>query len=227
MAFFLMVICMLIVLAAIWFGLPIVFRYIWVRAASRSTRETKSIVLTYDDGPSASVTPRLLELLDRHDTKAVFFPLGINATDNPDLVQSCLASGHHVGSHTKRHLHAWKSNPFAQLRDIKQGISIVKSMGADGKSFRPTYGKLTFLTLSYLLFNKVKLVWWTIDTKDSLPNRLSTPEVLSEISARQGGIVLMHDGTSYVCDNHDEYVLGTTSEIIQFADTHGYEIRVA
>lgn len=63
----------------------------------------KVIALTFDDGPDAKVTPRILEVLRRFDVPASFFVLGQKVTDHPDIVRAERAAGHVVGNHTWNH----------------------------------------------------------------------------------------------------------------------------
>ncbi|MBA5790293.1 polysaccharide deacetylase family protein, partial [Escherichia coli] len=66
-------------------------------------KTNKRIALTFDDGPSASVTPGVLDTLKRYDVKATFFVLGSSVVQNPGLVKRELDEGHQVGSHSWDH----------------------------------------------------------------------------------------------------------------------------
>src|SRR5437870_13411730 len=44
------------------------------------------VAMTFDDGPSAKLTPKLLDLLAAHHIKATFFLIGQNVAENPDIV---------------------------------------------------------------------------------------------------------------------------------------------
>src|SRR6201984_546884 len=61
------------------------------------------IALTFDDGPSAKLTPKLLDMLAAHHIKATFFLIGDNATEYPDLVAREIREGHEVGNHSWSH----------------------------------------------------------------------------------------------------------------------------
>jgi len=61
------------------------------------------VVLTFDDGPWPNNTPKVLAALARHCTKAIFFPIGLHATYEPDILKQVAAAGHAVGSHTFCH----------------------------------------------------------------------------------------------------------------------------
>ncbi|WP_242608562.1 bifunctional polysaccharide deacetylase/glycosyltransferase family 2 protein [Actinomadura formosensis] len=63
----------------------------------------KTIALTFDDGPDPEWTPRLLDVLRRHDAHATFFTVGARVAENPGLTRRILHEGHEIGSHTYTH----------------------------------------------------------------------------------------------------------------------------
>ena len=69
----------------------------------RHTASSRKIALTFDDGPNPAVTPRLLELFERHSVRATFFLIGKFARACPELVKEISARGHLVGNHSDTH----------------------------------------------------------------------------------------------------------------------------
>ncbi len=65
------------------------------------TPDTKTIYLTFDDGPGP-YTERLIDILDRYGVKATFF---VTAQDSKyyDLIGRAFRSGHSIGVHTFSH----------------------------------------------------------------------------------------------------------------------------
>ncbi len=61
------------------------------------------VALTFDDGPDAEWTPKILDILKREHVPATFFMVGENALTNRGLLQREVAEGHEVGSHTYTH----------------------------------------------------------------------------------------------------------------------------
>ena len=61
------------------------------------------VVLTFDDGPSPELTPRVLDALAVQCVKANFFLVGEHARAAPDLVRREFAEGHTVGTHSQTH----------------------------------------------------------------------------------------------------------------------------
>jgi cellulose synthase/poly-beta-1,6-N-acetylglucosamine synthase-like glycosyltransferase/spore germination protein YaaH/peptidoglycan/xylan/chitin deacetylase (PgdA/CDA1 family) len=61
------------------------------------------IALTFDDGPDARWTPRILDILKAKHVPATFFIVGENALTQRSLLERMLSEGHEVGSHTYTH----------------------------------------------------------------------------------------------------------------------------
>src|SRR5258708_20184772 len=62
------------------------------------TDSPRKLALTFDDGPNPAITPKLLDLLDRHNAKATFFLIASYLLAFPDLVKETVARGHEVGN---------------------------------------------------------------------------------------------------------------------------------
>lgn len=65
--------------------------------------EEKRVFLTFDDGPTTSVTPFILDLLKQENIKATFFVLGNRAKSNPDLIKREFEEGHYIANHGYTH----------------------------------------------------------------------------------------------------------------------------
>ena len=61
------------------------------------------IAMTYDDGPHAVLTPRLLDMLKERNIKATFYMVGQNVVAYPQIVKRMVAEGHEVASHSWSH----------------------------------------------------------------------------------------------------------------------------
>lgn len=81
------------------------FNQFWNISNSENT-----IYLTFDDGPSTEITERVLEILDKHHIKAIFFCIGDNVRKQPEILQKILSKQHSVGNHTNSHLKGWKNS---------------------------------------------------------------------------------------------------------------------
>ena len=208
-----------------WIGLAVLQRRAATARLAQLCRQHRAIVLTYDDGPSAGVTPTLANLLAEHEAKATFFVIGGFAELHPALVARLVGEGHEIGSHTQTHSNDWKATPWAAMRDLVAGQQTLTRLGVRTRMFRPPYGKTTLGTLiagwgQYFAF-------WTIDPQDSWDRR-PVADILAEIDQKGGGVILMHDfdlprrGPNPAA--HPAYLLDLTEALIGHAAAKGYRI---
>lgn len=190
---------------------------------SRLCRRTRSLVLSYDDGPGGDLTPSILDLLACYRGTATFFPLGFRVANNAEVVDRIVAEGHEVGCHGQDHLNAWKVWPWEAVGDIERGYqSMCRWVARDGL-FRPPYGKLSLPTWWAVRRRGARIGWWTIDSGDTslcLPDPRKTVEAAVRAG---GGIVLLHDfdrSTSRV-----GFVLRTTELLLRAAEREGWAIK--
>lgn len=61
------------------------------------------VALTFDDGPDAEWTPKILDTLKSEKVPATFFIVGENGQDNPELVKRIVNEGHDIGNHSFTH----------------------------------------------------------------------------------------------------------------------------
>src|SRR5438132_5175077 len=78
------------------------------------------IALTFDDGPNAKLTPKLLDLLGAHHIKATFFVIGQNVADNPEIVARAAREGHEIGNHSWSHPAFGKTSDDAVRRELQK-----------------------------------------------------------------------------------------------------------
>ncbi len=213
--------------AAAWILLPFSWRRQEERALADQCRKARAIVLSYDDGPGERLTPALLELFQRRGAKASFFMLGKRVSARPAIARQLVADGHDLGSHSESHVNGWKSLPGTWARDVDAGMRSVESAGGSPALFRPPYGKVTLA--GWLAHRKrgTRFAWWTVDSQDSWKRR-PIAEVLAEIEAKGGGVVLMHDFDSYDSGPdplpHADHVLALTTAILDLADARNMRV---
>lgn len=151
------------------------------------------LVLTFDDGPSPTVTAAIRQLLRRESVKASFFVIGFRSEEHTSLISEALSEGHDVGSHSFLHLHGWRQ-PFKSLGDVFKGLVSLRKRHPVARFFRPPYGKATLLTYLVCWAKGYRTVYWTIDCKDVERDAIREPEdIVAEFERKGGGVVLLHD----------------------------------
>lgn len=153
------------------------------------TTATKSIYLTFDDGPNPSTTNWILDTLAEYNAKATFFCLGKQVENHPNSFKRILNEGHSIGNHTYNHLNGWKTKTSVYLTDIKQAQTIIPS-----NLFRPPYGKIKRKQLKKLNALGFRTVFWThltYDFDNKLPPQQRIKKMIS--ACKSGAILVFHD----------------------------------
>jgi len=153
------------------------------------------IALTFDDGPNATLTPKLLDLLAAHHMKATFFVVGQNAADHPDILRRAVKEGHEIGNHSWSHPNLGKMSDEAVRREVqKTDDAIFAAIGKHPTLLRPPYGSITARQKHWIHEEfGYRIIIWDVDPLDwKRPGpSVVTSRILKE--TRAGSIVLAHD----------------------------------
>ncbi len=158
------------------------------------------IVLTFDDGPLGRSTRSILDTLQKHCVKAIFFSVGKMALSQPQLIREVARRGHTVGSHTWSHPRYMHTLSFeANKLEIEKGfIAVSKAVGGPISPFFRFPGfRDSKEAVGYLAKRNIS-VWGTdvvsgdADAGGSSAEQI-THDVLRRIRSARKGIVLFHD----------------------------------
>jgi peptidoglycan/xylan/chitin deacetylase (PgdA/CDA1 family) len=153
------------------------------------------IAMTFDDGPSATLTPKLLDLLAAHHIKATFFVIGENVAEHPEIVARAAREGHEIGNHSWSHPNFGKMSDESVRRQLQQTDDAIKT--ATGKRptlLRPPYGSITAREKRWIHDEfGYDIILWDVDPLDwKRPGpAVVRARILKE--TRPGSIVLSHD----------------------------------
>lgn len=115
--------CIILFAFLIIFGTPQILQ---VNMNAIFASSEKIAYLTFDDGPTAKVTPKILDILKEYNIKATFFLLGCNAENNPDLVKRIHKEGHTIANHGYSHNNAkLYASKEAFMNEIKKTDQII------------------------------------------------------------------------------------------------------
>jgi peptidoglycan/xylan/chitin deacetylase (PgdA/CDA1 family) len=153
------------------------------------------IAMTFDDGPHATLTPKLLDLLAAHQMKATFFVIGQNAADHPEILRRAIREGHEIANHSWSHPNLAKMSDEAVRRELqKTDDAIFAAIGKHPTLLRPPYGSITPRQKRWIHDDfGYRIIIWDVDPLDW--KRPGPSVVCNRIlkGTRSGSIVLAHD----------------------------------
>src|SRR6184192_622570 len=126
------------------------------------------IAMTFDDGPSATLTPKLLDLLAAHQIKATFFVIGENVAEHSEIVARAAREGHEIGNHSWSHPNFGKMSDDAVRRELRKTDDAIRAaIGASPKLLRSPYGSITAREKKWIADEfGYKTVLWDVDPLD-------------------------------------------------------------
>lgn len=191
-----------------------------------------AIYLTFDDGPSGSITPKLLDILKEKDVKATFFV--INHSSNLDyLIKREYEEGHTVGLHSMSHnyqtVYSSVDAYFDDLQQISDKVeritgqksNIIRFPGGGSNTVSKNYSKGIMTILTNEVLNRGYHYFdWNVSSGDA--GDVKTKEevynnVINGLSKNKANIVLMHDFES------NYKTLNAISDIIDYGKANGYQ----
>ena len=147
--------------------------------------------LTFDDGPSPTCTPILLDGLRERGVHATFFLIGSKIDGQEELVRRMQAEGHQIGNHSYDHAMLQKTDTASALRDLARCDAALQQLLGEGTYWvRPPYGLISQAELSAI---HAPLLHWSVDTRDW--DLRDADKVLDIIlrEADDGDVILLHD----------------------------------
>ncbi len=192
----------------------------------RGPATSRSLYLTFDDGPNPSATPRVLEVLGRHRVPATFFMVGSHVRQFPELARAVRAEAHEIGNHTDSHVKLHLKGPQTTADELGRAHETISQvLGVAPRMFRAPHGyKNPFVTRAARVLG-YRVVGWTFGVWDSAR---PGPEVIRRRVAAKlqpGAILLLHDGDGYDPDGDRSQTAQALDDIISDALMRGYRFR--
>lgn len=153
----------------------------------------KSIVLSFDDGPS-KVLSQILDILKQHDVSAMFFWQSRLLYPRRPW-QRVLDEGHIIGTHSRKHRNLVQLSYEEQYQDIQSSrVHIEKTIGKPVVFFRPPYGRFNSDTLKAAEALGLTTVMWRIASMDwELKDDPSQIVRYVTENLEDGAIILLHE----------------------------------
>ncbi len=187
----------------------------WLGPVERTTGDDR-ILITIDDGPDPHDTPVLLDLLDLHSTKAIFFMIGEKVRAHPELAREVVRRGHEIGNHTLTHPQAgfWCAGPWRTYREIAGCQQVIEEItGIAPRWFRAPVGHRNLFTHPVANALGLQVMAWNRRGFDAVEK--DADRVLARIlpGLTDGDIVLLHEATP-IAGEVLEGVLEKTSSLV-------------
>jgi cellulose synthase/poly-beta-1,6-N-acetylglucosamine synthase-like glycosyltransferase/peptidoglycan/xylan/chitin deacetylase (PgdA/CDA1 family)/spore germination protein YaaH len=173
----------------------------------------KKVALSFDDGPDAVWTPKILDILKKYNVRGTFFMIGEVAQDNVAVMKRVYAEGHEIGNHTFTHPDISDiSNTQVDLQLNLTERLFASKLGVQPLYFRPPYSidqepdtndqaapVARIQSLGYTIIgNKIDTNDWdehprktSQEIKDSVFQQIKDMEAHPD---RRGSVILLHDG---------------------------------
>ena len=176
----------------------------------------KEVSVTFDDGPDPEVTPRVLDLLDRHQAKASFFCVGEKAAACPDIVKEIVRRGHSIENHSHRHSRVFAFYGLFRLkREVQSAQTIIAGItGRPPRFFRAPMGLRSPLLDPVLAKCGLRYVSWTRRGFDAIHR--DPEKVLLRLAGglAAGDILLLHDNGYLQTRDGTPVVLAVLPELL-------------
>lgn len=190
----------------------------------------KIVYLTFDDGPSFIVTPRILDILKEKEVKATFFVVGNKIQDREEILKRIKEEGHAIGLHTFTHkyktIYSSYENFVKEMDDTAEEINRVLGYKPTAIRF-PTGSKphLNEELLVKLHEKNYRIYDWNASLSDGLNYNTSTDKLVREAAKIVGRnsnkiFLLLH------CDQTNKNTAKALPVIIDYYKDLGYEFRI-
>lgn len=177
--------------------------------------ETKSVYLTFDDGPTPKVSEWVLNKLDEYNAKGTFFCLGRNVDAYPEIYNEIVKRGHSVGNHTYSHMKGYSASTQRYMDDIELADELI-----DSKLFRPPYGRILPRQVKAVLPH-YKIIMWEVLSVD-YNRKISGERVVKNVinNVKPGSIVVFHDS-----DKARKNLYYALPVVMEYLKKEGYEMK--
>ena len=194
----------------------------------------KIAYLTFDDGPSQTVTPLILDLLKKENIKATFFVLGLRVKANPDLVKRAYNEGHYIANHGYSHdydkIYKSINNIIDEYNKTEKAIQT--AIGVEeyqshlfrfpGGSNGGRYDKLKQKAKKELNKQNISYIDWNALTSDAAganTKKKLLKNLKETVEGKNSVVILMHDASNKILTYE------TLPDVIQYLREQGYSFE--
>ncbi|TYA55198.1 polysaccharide deacetylase family protein [Formosa maritima] len=211
--------------------IPLIIKRIFPKYIWNMSLEENVIYLTFDDGPTPTVTDWTLDVLKQFNAKATFFCIGDNVQKHPNIFQKILNHGHAIGNHTFNHPNGRKTKTQDYLENVKQAQEIITSQIQESKTinhqpsivnlFRPPYGQITKDQGRKLIKLGYNIIMWSVLAFD-WTSKTSKEKCYKNVvnNTKNGSIVVFHDS-----DKASENMMFALPKMLEHFSKKGFKFQ--
>ena len=195
--------------------------------------QEKVVYLTFDDGPSKSVTPLILDLLKQENIKATFFVLGARAKSNPEVLIREYREGHYIANHGYSHIYGEiYSSLNAVLDEYNKTRDVIREIlgtDYDGHLFRfpggsngGKYNSIKAEAKTLLNDNNIAYIDWNSLSSDAAGAKTKEAIIqntIDTVGSKNSVVILMHDAGDKILTYE------ALPEIISYLREQGYVFK--
>lgn len=196
--------------------------------------EEKTAFLTFDDGPTTTVTPLILDVLKQENVKATFFVLGNRAKANPDLIKREFDEGHYIANHGYTHKYSQiYQNTQTVLDEYNYTESCIQEALGNtdyhsrvfrfpGGSYGGYYKTVKAETKQVLRQNNIVSLDWNAlsrDAEGAHTKETIMKNVIDTVGQKQSVVILMHDSYDKILTYE------TLTDVIKYLRDNGYTFK--
>lgn len=199
-----------------------------------TANDGKRVFLTFDDGPSKTVTPLILDLLKKENIKATFFVLGYNVERNPEILKRVYAEGHYIANHGYSHKYNEIYNSvdtvIYEYNKTEQCIkNALDNQNYNSRVFRfpggsvgGKYNQIKQEAKEVLKQNNVAFLDWNALSNDSAGAHTKEDimdNITKTVGEKNNVVILMHDASDKILTYE------TLQDVINFLKNKGYMFK--
>lgn len=192
----------------------------------------KVVLLTFDDGPkdAAMINP-LMDILDKHQAKAIFFVNGYRVKENPDLLKLIHNRGGIIGNHSWEHI-VLKDKSYTEVKkQIEDVQNIVKDViGEAPHFFRPPHGAGGDVGKKVAAENGLLYMTWSVGSLDwemKEKDTGKTDKLINNVTDQlhSGSNILMHE-LPWTVEALDTLLTTLEGKGYSFVDPRSIELKM-
>ncbi|WNS44468.1 polysaccharide deacetylase family protein [Paenibacillus sp. MMS20-IR301] len=196
------------------------------------TTDKKVVLLTFDDGPKeAELINPLMDTLDKHNAKAIFFVNGYRVKEHPELLTLIHDRGGIIGNHSWDHIVLKDKSETEVRKQIEDVQNIVKEItGEAPQFFRPPHGAGGDVGKKIAAGNGLLYMTWSVGSLDwemKEKDTGKTEKLISNVTSQlhSGSNILMHE-LPWTVEALDTLLTTLEGKGYSFVDPRSIELKM-